>query len=188
MALRHLLQRPLQALPESPRLPGGIRVQGLNNLGQIAAVVIDDAGSLHGFVGTDKHFTIFDYPDPDATAVIPLMLNDFGVTVGTYTLSDGNDHAFKLEADQFINVDPPGATYAQAAGVNNRGVIVGAYINILSQVQGFMREGTQCTDFKVPNAVFTLPSFINDRGQISGIYVDANFASHGFVATPVTGG
>jgi hypothetical protein len=178
-----------QLFPEFPGYPGGIIAQGHNDLGQIVAVVIDGAGVSHGFVGTQRDFTIFDYPAPGATSVMPLMLNDRGVTVGGYTLADGSGHAFRLENGAFQNVDPPQATpYAQAAGVNNAGVIVGLYVNYKSEIVGFVREGTQYADLVVPQASYTLPTCINDRGQISGIYTDGSFVTHGFVATPVTGG
>lgn len=174
----------LVPFPDIPGYPGGIIVQGLNDRGQIAAVVVDSAGIFHGFVGTGDDFVIFDYPDPATTGVLPFMVNDAEVVVGTYFLDDGSNHAFRLDDGAFVDIDPPGAIFAQATGISNRGVIVGPYLNSAFEVPGFLLDHGQYTDFVVPDAAITFPSFINDRGQVSGIYLDGNFVAHGFVATP----
>src|SRR5262245_32216386 len=157
-------RRGLRAFPDIPGYPGGIIVQGVNDCGQVAAVVIDAGGAWHGFVGDGERYSIFDYPDASYTQVN--MANNSGVAVGYYGLSDGSFHAFKWENGQISNIDPASGTVAVATAINNAGVIVGGHDNAEGVSVGYMQDDGEFQEIAVPDSMFTLPYFINDRGQI----------------------
>ncbi len=176
----------LDPFPDIPGYPGGLVVQGLNDRGQIAASVYDADGVSHGFVGDAENYTIFDYPDPEVTLNVLFMLNNAATSVGTYFLSDGTRHGYKLEDSEFTNINPPGSLGADATAINNRGAIAGVMRNENGEFFTYVLEHGQYAYVQFPGAFIAAPYSINDRGQLSGVYLDSNtMVAHGFVATPV---
>ncbi|MCC6678114.1 MAG: hypothetical protein IT436_13315 [Phycisphaerales bacterium] len=178
-------RRGLTAFPDIPEYPGGIITQGVNDRGQIAAVVTDADGVGHAFFGDTEQSAVVSFPGADVVYTQGNMINNAGVGVGTYISADGF-HAFKWKNGQISNIDPPAGlgTEPAATSINNWGVIVGIWLNPQGAVTGYVHRGDQVSEFAVPDSTYTLPYFINDRGQISGIYGDADGVAHGFVATP----
>lgn len=169
-------------IPQIPGYPAGTTAQGINDFGQIAAVVGDAEGNWHGFFGTARSYDVVDYPDAVYTQAN--MINNCGVGVGTYQTDDGAYHAFKWEDGEISNIDPPTGSDASAIGINNCDTIVGVYVNADGATVGYIQNGDEFVDFEVPESTYTVPYSINDWGQISGIYGDADGVAHGFVATP----
>lgn len=179
-------KRGLKAFPDIPGYSGGLTAQGINDRGQIAAVIGDGEGNWHGLFGDGEDYAIFDYPDPNTVYTQANMINNRGVGVGTYITSDDVWHAFKWECGEISNIDPDPefGNNASATAINNHGIIVGVFINPDGQTTGYLQDSDEFTEFGVPEATFTVPYMINDRGQIAGVYGDADGVTHGFVATP----
>lgn len=175
-------RRGLKPIPSFPGYPLGTVVQGVNDHGQIAAVVTDADGNFHGLFGTARSYAVVDYPGAVFTQAN--MINNQGVGIGIYSPADGSFHAFKWDDGVLSNIDPPSSLSASAIGINNAGTIVGVYINADGALLGYVQCGDEIVDFAVPGATLTFPYSINDRGQIAGVYNDADGVSHGFVATP----
>lgn len=176
-------RRGLRPFPDLPDYPGGIIANGVNDLGQIAGMVIDAAGLSHGFVGDREAYEVFDFPGAIGTTT-PRNLNNRGATVGYYFLPDGSGHGFWYRDREFRAIDRPDSLGTFPLAINNAGVIVGVYFTETWDAPGFVLERGRFTDFRVPDSTYTQPFLINDRGQISGIYGDAAGIAHGFVATP----
>lgn len=175
-----------------PDIPGyQVGVQGLNDRGQLAAVAIDAGGVQHGLVGNSSAFTVFDYPDSQAAATIPMMVNNQGIAVGQYQLKDQTAHAFLYDGSRFKNIDVPGAVFTAASGINESNEIVGIYKAVAAQLQGshgFLLRDGQYTTVDFPGATGTVLYQINDSGDLAGTYQDASGNNHGFVATRTSGG
>ncbi len=155
-------RRGLHLFPDLADYPGGIIGNGINDLGQIAAVVIDSAGAWHGFVGGTANYTIVDYPE--AVTTIPMWLNDFGVVVGYHFLADGSLHGFRHSRGRFVAIDLPEASATVPAAVNNWGVIAGTYSTAAGEWKGFLLERGRFSDIVFPGAAATQLYSINDLG------------------------
>jgi len=178
-------KRGLTTFPEPPGYPGGIQASGINNRGEVAALLLDAAGHAHGYVGDGKRYSVLDYPG--ATDTYFTKVADTGVVVGYYGLADGSLHAFWYNDGHFRKIDPPGAAasgVAVALSINNAGDIAGAYFNANGWLVGFLLEKGRFVDFRVQDAPLTVPWSINNRGEIAGIYAGADGIYHGFVAKP----
>jgi hypothetical protein len=160
---------------------------GFNDRGQIAGNAFYPDGSVHGFLGNNSRYEIFDYPTPDLLITIPGKINNAGTVVGefdaTFGLTDVNVHAFVKEGGKVTNIDLPGTEGTSALSLNDRGVIVG-YFLVDGKRHGFIRRGVQWVSFDVPGAEQTWISDINDHDQLAGVYRDAQDVTHGFLATP----
>ena len=137
-------------------------------------------------------------------------INNFGLVVGFYVGTDGQDHGFIAhERDARFGeltgtavADPtippvtgePGATFvfSQILGVNDEGIAVGYYGDSTTSQHGFIynTHTGHYTFLDDPSEAFhngvevTQITGINDFGQITGFYSDANGVFHSFVATP----
>lgn len=177
----------LSLMPLLPGYPGGTLVQGVNDHGAIAAVVVDAGGGFHAMVGKGANLTVFDFPGPTTVATQANMINNHGFAVGTYFLGDGSNHAFLHHGNQTINIDPPIGHNASATSITDSGIVLGLYTNPANMLTGYVQSGPQLQHFHevhVPGAVYTVPYSINDRGEITGVYGDAAGVAHGFVARP----
>jgi len=112
-------------------------------------------------------------------------INDSGVIVGGYVVSDVDRGAFiRLPTGQFQNFQYQLNPRTSAYGINNSGVIVGqVFDGILGQVShqsSFLRnaDGT-FIPIAVPGASETQVFGINNSGQTVGMYV--NNGVHGFI-------
>jgi hypothetical protein len=176
----------LRLLPDLAQYPGGILGNGFNDLDQMAAVVIDAAGTWHGFFGNIEQHEIIDYPG--AVATVPMWPNDLGVAVGYHFLADGSAHGFRYADGRFTTIDRPDASATFPNAINNRGVIVGIYSTATGEWKGFLLERGRFSDIVLPGAAAITGVYsITDRGQIAGTYCDLAGICHGFVATPAHG-
>jgi hypothetical protein len=174
----------LTPFPDLPEYPTAIFAQAINELGQVAAVVIDEEYIYHGLVGDPSDYEVFDYPGDDVVYTLPFGINNARVVVGQHGLSDGTNHGFLYDGEDFVTLDVPGALVTAATSINNRGNVVGIQVNADLESLGWVLRRGQFTDFRVPGATITWPYYINDRGQIAGVYMGEDGVFHGFVATP----
>jgi uncharacterized membrane protein len=180
-------RRGVTPIPLLPGYPGGTLVQGVNDRGDLAAIVLDGNGVFHAMVGSGAHTRVFDFPDPRTTYTQANMINNAQQTVGVYFLGDGIAHAFLNWGSRTIDIDPPIGTNAFATAINNHGVVAGAYTNPSGLTTGYVQSGDRLQRFAevhFPGSSYTILYAINDRGELSGIYGDAAGVAHGFVARP----
>jgi hypothetical protein len=182
---------------------------GINDLHTIVGQYTDGAVTP-GFILPNPHTAIrIDAPSgPDI--VNAQGINNFGLVVGFYVGTDGQDHGFIAhERDARFGeltgtavADPtipavtgePGATFvfSQILGVNDEGIAVGYYGDSTTSQHGFIynTHTGHYTFLDDPSEAFhngvevTQITGINDFGQITGFYSDANGVFHSFVATP----
>ena len=86
---------------------------------------LDAGGTLHGFLRDKKGVvTTIDHPDAPL-GTVALDINNRGQIVGAYVDAEETAHGFLLDKGVFTTIDPPGASFTEAAGINGRGQIVG---------------------------------------------------------------
>jgi hypothetical protein len=182
---------------------------GINDFNTIVGQ-FTDGDVTPGFILPNPHTAIrIDAPSgPDV--VNAQGINNFGLVVGFYVGTDGNDHGFiARERDARFGeltgtpvADPtippvagePGATFvfSQILGINDEGIAVGYYGDSTLSQHGFLynTHTGQYTFLDDPSEAFngsvevTQITGINDFGEITGFYSDANGVFHSFVATP----
>jgi hypothetical protein len=137
-------------------------------------------------------------------------INNFGLIVGFYVGTDGQDHGFIANLSNTKNgvltgtpvADPtipnvagePGATFvfSQLLGVNDAGIVVGYYGDSTTSQHGFLYNTNtgKYTFVDDPSEKFsggvevTQITGITDSGELAGFYSDANGAFHAFTACP----
>jgi predicted membrane protein len=173
----------------------GTYIEGRNDAGTIAGLVVDGNWVFHGFVRT-RHgsITTFDAPGGGTAPGQGIrmwasagVINPAGVIVGTVWEAGYVGRGFLRAPDGAITeFDAPGAgtgaylgTYAWS--INPVGEVTGYYCDAL-MCHGFLRapDGS-FTTFDVPGAADTVPLCINTSGVITGYYYDSSFVEHGFV-------
>ena len=89
----------------------------------------------------------------------------------------------RVEAQQFITVNFPGATSTYIDGVDhtNSTSFVGTYTDASNVTHGFLLSGGNYTTIDVSGSVATVPQYVNTLGQVVGFYTDANNVTHGFL-------
>lgn len=82
-------------------------------------------------------------------------------------------------------INPPGASYATAAGLNNLGLVVGTFELPGQQLQGFSYNVAtgKYTAINAPGALYTVALGVNDSGTISGTFTTPDGIAHGFFLT-----
>jgi hypothetical protein len=104
----------------------GTQPQGINDLGQVTGIYIDDAGLPHGFLKEGSEITTFDVPGADFTA--PVGINNEGDIAGFYGIFATNlTTAFLLHKGQFYTITLENSTTAGLSDVTENGAISGGY-------------------------------------------------------------
>jgi uncharacterized membrane protein len=141
-----------------------------------------DGITAHGFLRDEKGvFTTIDHPDAPL-GTVALDINNRGQIVGAYVDAELATHGFLLDRGVFTTIDPPGASFTEAAGINGRGQIVGPYLDPDGTAHGFLRDrghGARrdtgvFTTIDLPGALATTADHLNNRGQIVGTYSEVS--------------
>lgn len=159
---------------------------GINDLNQVVGDFRDSNGRFHSFVFENGNYRSIDVPFttiPDSGAS---GINNFGKTVGCYSLCS-RGFLFDLRNSVFTLIDVPGALVTQPSDINDHGNVVGIYFD--GQVlRGFFYDGTGFTTIDAPGAFSTIVSGINNAGEIVGSYQVQNAAGEfdhfAFIAVP----
>lgn len=161
---------------------------GINDFGQVTSYVVDSNGVSFACVGSPMfpdRGTIFGFPD--ATGTIPIMTNDWGVTVGAYWDAQGVQHGFvhRTIGNVFLSVDFPGGSNSWVQGIDDEGIMNGsAELNSNGNWAGFEMIGGRIEHWNKPGAVQTDLFVITNNMHVAGLYQSADGVWHGFVATP----
>jgi hypothetical protein len=161
---------------------------GINDLKQVTSYVVDSNGvswACVGRAGIPYRGTVFGFPG--AVSTIPMMTNNWGVTVGAYWDAQGVQHGFvhHMIGNVFTSVDFPGASNSWVQGINDDGIMNGsAQLNVNGNWAGFEISGRHIEDWNVPDAVQTDLFVITNDLRVAGLYQSADGVWHGFVATP----
>jgi hypothetical protein len=146
--------------------------EAINTSGEVAGIVWDSAGVLHGFIGTvGGPYTVYNFPS--GTTTVSSHLNDSGQVAGYYADKNFTAHAYLRDTNGiFTTLNEPGQVLANAinAAGNIIGVDGGKYNG---RKDGFLRktDGTS-TKIEYPGASgitsSTIPEDINQSGVIMG--------------------
>src|ERR1022692_3612313 len=165
-----------------------IRLQSVNNTGQIVGIY-DDLAGRHGFLRSNGIFKTLDPPtvlnrfSTEASAI-----NDLGQIVGSYLACESCPsplRGFVSSGGVFTDIihpaaGPGGITSPQ--GINNAGQIVGSYIGPAGVYRGFMLSAGVFTAIDFPGATNTFVNGINNAGVIVGGYDNGpSTHRHGFL-------
>jgi hypothetical protein len=147
----------------------------------------NNLNGVWGFVRIDGVFTLLDDPSEgsDQNAVTEILgLNDKKFAVGFYLNRSGNQVPFELNItkEKFTDLNPPGASNAEATGINDRGDILG-WDATSGGIKGFFVQTGTYYPFSAAGAQATYGLSINYDEKVAGYYVDAQGATHGFVMT-----
>lgn len=155
---------------------------GINDAGAVAGGYYNWAdNSSNGFLYQNGEFTI--YP---STAIF-LDVNDAGMMVGfdpdfwySSTFDGSNQETIAFEESNPWGID------IWASGINDNGLIVGDFWDPeLNTSVGFVYDGQEVASLLYPGSLYTSANGINDLGQVVGSFMDADYAYHGYIATPV---
>ena len=133
----------------------------------------------HGFQWSGGSGELYDYPGASQTGLA--AINDGGVTVGSYTDSQGQSLGFLLKNGQAKSFSVGGAFNTFPSGINNHNVIVGTFEQFEGGPNtGFTMKGSTVTTIQFPGAESTTPLAVNDEGAVVGYYFDGS-TEHGFL-------
>jgi hypothetical protein len=126
------------------RVPGDTNVTaaGINNLGDIAGIGTNGAGTTEGFLlRSDGKVIHLQYPGASSTQAFGV--NNGDEVVGDYTVGSGNNaqtHGFVwVPGVGFANVDDPNGIGATTLnGINDRGELVGFYTDSAGNTDGLL--------------------------------------------------
>ena len=191
---------------------GATSAFGISDRGYIVGQFTHANGATPGFFlrsRTNKTFVTIDAPS-GPNIVNAQAINNFGLIVGFYVGTDGQDHGLMANLAQahkgvltgIAIPDPaipnvagePGAAFvfSQLLGVNDAGIAVGYYGDSTTSQHGFIyntNTGTY-TFLDDPAEAFsngvevTQITGIADSGELTGFYTDANAVAHSFTACP----
>jgi uncharacterized membrane protein len=153
---------------QNPLLPGAFQNKAIRGIIMTASTA-----------ATSYKYTLLDIPGAVGHNAA-YGINDFGQTVGGYTVADGTGYGFLDVNGRFTTISVSGASDTMAQGINNIGQIVGFYEAPSGANQGFVDNFGTITTVDAPNAESTLLSGINDPGQIVGTASDST-GEHGFL-------
>ena len=141
---------------------------GVNDAGEVVGQSVDT--SYHGYVYAKKTVTQIDVPFTGATATGLNGINNAGVAVGYYNLSDNTQHGFTWKKGAFSTLpDYPGADATEPNAVNNNGDFAGS-VWLSGNAHGFFLHNGNFALFDPPGSVYTLALGMNDNGDIVGSY------------------
>jgi len=165
-------------------------IAGINKYGQVFGQYQASSGQIHGFdYSTSGGFWSIDVPGAVDISVtgdefiggVSTGGANYGLAVGYYLDSSGNDHGFLDYNGTVSTFDVPGATNTVISGINQSGEIVGRYTDALG-THGFVNEYGVTYKYDYPGAAATQILGVNDEGQFYGSYTAGGVTS-GFVAS-----
>ena len=107
--------------------PGGTRLIGINDLGQVVGGYGDADHHLHGLLLSDGVYTTLDVPGSEDGFTLAQGINNAGQIVGYYATADETSHGFVLNEGVYTTIDVPDAVWTEIYSINAKGEIVGAY-------------------------------------------------------------
>jgi len=193
---RSLLTRYIVKTIEDPKDPNNTYVSGINSNGEIVA----DYGSgrphdpIHAFILSTPYgrSDIRPIRFPGAAQTDVYALNDKGVVVGQYSMTDrkrGNAwHGFWESHGRFHSVDYPGRSHRPAwntlSDVNNEGFAVGTYETPNGTYHAF-RFNIFTHQFSLPvvGALSTVAYSINNKGVVAGFFEEKRGPWFSYITT-----
>ncbi len=111
----------------------------------------------------------FDYPGAMGTFI--KGINDKGLMVGSYWSSDGAEHGFLYDGNNYrLSFDYPNAMWTEAAGIDQNGNVVGFYGIVADNLlRGFLRTASGAfQSLDIPGRFNFMPEGINSSNTIVG--------------------
>ncbi|HEY2390601.1 MAG TPA: hypothetical protein VGK22_05465 [Candidatus Angelobacter sp.] len=140
-------------LPGFPNDISAITATGVNDNGDVVGTVLSGTAAFEvGFLLHNGKVTILSFPGAQA-GTEPNSINDQGVIVGTYALSENDEspRGFMWKAGVFSNVNPPDSGgSSQPKKISNAGDIVGAYNTADGLEHGFSFDNGRYTRIDAP--------------------------------------
>ena len=152
---------------------------GINDLGQIVGVYIDQTDNVHGFIYERGRYTQLDYPGAIETDLNGI--NNWRQISGYYLDTAGLPHGFVYFLGKFFPVNFPGAIDTAAIGINSHGDVVGGYDDA-SATHGFVFQNARFRTVDAPFGSQTQVLSINNFGNMAGYtWSDPNGQFGGFI-------
>jgi uncharacterized membrane protein len=149
-----------------------IAALGVNDLGDIVGQF--NNGTVLGFLLHNGKPTIISFPGAKG-GTLAASINDSGVVVGTYMLSDEDvPHGFMWKNGNFTNITAPGGLPARPARINNEGDIVGSFTDSNGVQHGFSLDKGRFTVIDHPSSKSTSIFAVNDFDNILGDFVPSS--------------
>jgi len=121
----------------------GVAQGGNNNVVYVGDYLDTDGVRRIGFQGKAGKFkSKFNLPLKNLTSTNPRQINNNGVVAGGYIGSDGIQHGFVLDGDNFTSFDHPKAVggVTTAEGINDSGQVSGLYTDSGGNRHGFLYD------------------------------------------------
>ena len=157
--------------------PNGTSIQAraINARGDIAGD-LQDAQGQHGFVLSDRQFTVIDRPGALSTTVAGI--NNAGDLTGAWTGAQGKQRGFILKSGKFQEISVPGNVTTEVYMARDNGrFMVGQTVASDGAQHGFVRDASgQFTIFDPPGTVTpcTFARYTNESGDIAGAFAIVN--------------
>ena len=171
-----------------PTGPVGTAVESwafsINDHGDIAGMLLDAAGSFHGYVlRASGAVELLDYPGASGTQ--GFGINDRGSVIGGYFDAAGNQHAFTLRHGRYQNADLPDSLLTFPLSINDAEEIVGEVIKTPDTI-GFGYLQHRDGRFTLTTAPGSAPEStyfisINNRREVLGAFTDASGNQNNFI-------
>jgi hypothetical protein len=116
---------------------------------------------------------------PDASATVPIDINNAGEIAGYYFDAQSNPHGFVRRNGRTQEISVPGASATYPLAISNNHEIAGQYI-ALGASHGFYSSGGRLLTLDVPGAFYTIVDGIDVTGRLAGSYRN-EWGVHGFV-------
>ena len=107
--------------------PGGTRVEGLNDRGDVVGFYTAPDHHLHGYVYSQGTYTTLDVPGSEDGYTFAQGVNNYRQIVGIYAGADEVDHGFVLTPKGYTTVDVPNSLWTDIYSIDANGNIVGAF-------------------------------------------------------------
>jgi uncharacterized protein (TIGR03437 family) len=170
-----------------------VRLQAINNSGQILGVYQDSSQAFHFLLRSADGATFTEISVPGASQINATGLNNNGQTTGYYTDASGT-HSFIRAADGSLttfDIPPQGGVATQPplpTAINDKGDLAGTAFSESSVEWGFMLSADRKTYTQVqfPGASTTQVSGIDNNGEVVGRFrFGGSFGLwHGFLRKP----
>lgn len=165
--------------------PGSAQTQviGINNHNKTVGFYVDQAGLVHGFIGSNSTgFTRVDQPGTPFNQL--LGINDSQQAAGYFSSKadgTGPDTAYTYNTGNvFASLILPGSISAQQTGINLAGSLCGFFVDAKNVNHGWTLIKGVFKQLDYPGSTGTQALGLNNKGLVVGSYTDAGGNSHGF--------